>query len=60
MEIRQHPENPGVIAVETGPSVTVGDWFYFDQNNGGHYTNGEYEGIADWPLYGTTPPAPPE
>lgn len=50
LEIRHDPENPDRIAIGTGPRITAGAWFLFDINHGGFYTDGNLEGINDWPV----------
>lgn len=48
-ELRQEKPN-GRVAIATGPGVTAGDWFVFDPDNGGHYTDGERDGVAEWKV----------
>jgi hypothetical protein len=48
VEVRRNPDNPKQIAVKTGAGVTAGEWFVFDADNGGGYTNGEREQVSDW------------
>ena len=51
-EIRLNADT-GWIAIRTGPSVTVGTWFVFHPDNGGHYSDGVREKVDDWPvIYG--------
>lgn len=49
-EIRWDPST-GAIAIKTGPNITVGEWFVFHPNNGGHYSTGEREKVAEWLPY---------
>lgn len=57
--IRSNPDNPNIVAVET-PSVPAGSWFVFDASgNGGYYSDGEREGVADWPDHEQAPQAKP-
>jgi hypothetical protein len=51
-QIRRDPEDPGRVAIKTGAGVTAGEWFVYDVDHGGGYTDGEREGVADWPASG--------
>jgi hypothetical protein len=50
VEIRRNPGNPRQGAYRTGPGVTAGEWFVFDADNGGSYSDGQREGVADWTV----------
>lgn len=49
-DIYVNPDNADQVAVKTGDSVTAGDYFVFDINNGGYYSDGTAEKIDTWSV----------
>lgn len=48
--VRRDPETKRV-ATKMDPSVTAGAWFVLDLVNGGYYSDGVREKVAEWPEY---------
>lgn len=47
MELRVN-DDATLVAHRTGDGVTAGTWFVYSPDSGGHYTDGEAEGVTDW------------